>query len=230
MFTRTLATFATFASIASLLMGCAVPRPMAFGNDTDVIGDRNKALFLLTATLKNSYRTSYQPILLRVHIERKEVKDSNNRLVFLVDDKAILKTDTPEGNSYLLRMELENGDYVIRGLSGYSAKFPFTGLFFAPLHTETKSNGAGIFYLGHIAATVRERKENEFKAGPSTPLIDQAVTGFSGGTFDIEITDRLEEDEPVFKSTFAALRSRNIQKAILPRFDRVKAQQWWEAN
>ena len=204
---------------------------MAFENDSDVIASGNKPVFLMMATLKNGYKTSYQPKLLVVNVERKEVKDSNDRLNFTMDEKAKLETDTAkDGNSYLLRMELENGDYVIRGLTGFSGGFPVRGTFFAPLHAETKSTGAGIFYLGHVTATVRERKENEFKAGISIPLIDQAVTGFSGGTFDIVITDQLEKDGPVFKSKFAALRNVTIQKAILPSFDRAKAQQWWEAN
>lgn len=231
MFNRTLTTLAALASITSFLLGCATPTKMAFESESDVIASEGKPVFLMTATLKNSYRASYQPKLLVVNVERKEAKDSNDRLNFTMDEKAKLETDTAEnGNSYLLRMELEDGDYVIRGLTGFSGIFPVRGTFFAPLHAETKSNGTGIFYLGHVTATVRERKENEFKAGPSIPLIDQAVTGFSGGTFDIEITDQLEKDEPVFKSKFTALRNVNIQKAILPSFDRAKAQQWWEAN
>ena len=231
MFNRTLFTLVTLASVASFLTGCATPTKMAFESESDVIGSGNKPIFLMTATLKNGYRPSYQPKLVIVNVERKEAKDRNDRLNFTMDEKAKLETDTAEhGNSYLLRMELENGDYVIRGLTGFSGIFPVRGMFFAPLHAEIKSQGAGIFYLGHITATVRERKESEFKAGPSIPLIDQAVTGFSGGTFDIEIIDQFEKDEPVFKSKFAALRNVSIQKAILPNFDRAKAQQWWEAH
>lgn len=231
MLARTLVTFVALASITSFLLGCATPTKMAFENESDVVNSKGKPVFLMTATLKNSYRSSYQPKLLVVNVERKEVKSSGDRLNFTMDEKAKMETDSVEsGNTYLLRMELENGDYVIRGLTGFSGIFPVRGTFFAPLHVETKSNGAGIFYLGHVSATVRERKDNEFKAGPSIPLIDQAVTGFSGGTFDIEITDQLEKDEPVFKSQFPALRNVSIQKAILPSFDRAKAQQWWEAN
>lgn len=72
--------------------------------------------------------------------------------------------------------------------------------------------------------------QNEFRAGLPFPLVDQAVTGFSGGTFDVEIIDQFEKDELEFKSRFPALRDVNIQKAILPPFDRTKAQKWWEAN
>jgi hypothetical protein len=156
------------------------------------------------------------------------VKDHIN---FDMDETGKSEADTPEaGNSYLLRMELENGEYVIRGLSGFSGTFPFHGTFFAPLHAETKSSGSGVFYLGHVSAVVRERKENEFKAGVMVPLIDQAVTGFSGGTFDIEISDQLDKDQALFKSKFSALQNVTIQKSILASFDRAKAQQWWETH
>ena len=223
MFSRTVVIS---AFITLFITGCATPTKMAFQNESDVIG--SKPIFLMTATLKNSYKTSYQPELLVVNVEKKDAKDSKDRLNFTMDEKAKLKTDAPEdGSRYLLRMEIENGDYVIRGLSGYSGVFPVRGSFFAPLHADTKSDGVGIFYLGHVAATVREGKEGEFKAGPAFPLIDQAVTGFSGGTFDIEITDQFEKDGADFKAKFPALRNVNIQKVILSKFDREKAQQWW---
>lgn len=77
--------------------------------------------------------------------------------------------------------------------------------FFAPLNAEMQLPGSGIFYLGHVNATVRERIENEFRAGLPIPLVDQAVTGFSGGNFDIEIIDQFEKDEPEFRARFLAL-------------------------
>lgn len=220
----------TVSLLALTLVGCATPTRMAFENDSDSIG--SKPVFLMTATLKNAYKISYQPQLLVVNVERAEVKGSSDRLNFTMDDKARMETDTAEkGNSYLLRMELENGDYVIRGLTGYSGVFPVRGAFFAPLHSDLVSKSGGIFYLGHVAATVRERKEGEFRAGAPIPLIDQAITGFSGGTFDIVVTDRWDkEDAALFKSRFPVLRNANVQKAILPSFDRAKAQQWWEAH
>ena len=84
--------------------------------------------------------------------------------------------------------------------------------------------------IGHIEATVRERQGDEFKAGSSIPLIDQAVVGASGGTFDVAITDALSTDEALFRSKFPALTNVEIKRAILPPFDRLKAQQWWEAH
>lgn len=223
----------TVVSLAAtlLLSGCATSTKMALSKDTDTISKTGKPIFLMTATLKNTYKTSHQPKLQIVYVEKSVVKGSEDRLNFVMDDKAKNEMDTvADGNSYLLRMELEQGDYVIRGLHSQSHSFPIFGTFFAPLHTNLKSAGAGVFYLGHVDATVRERKGTEFKAGIAIPLIDQAVVGASGGTFDIVISDQWDKDKLKFQEKFPMLSAVTVQKLILPPFDRVKAQQWWEAN
>lgn len=88
----------------------------------------------------------------------------------------------------------------------------------------------GVFYLGQVNAVVRERQGNEFRAGPPIPLIDQAVIGASGGTFDIEIVDAQARDEALFRERFPALKDATIRKAMLPGFDRARAQKWWEEH
>ena len=226
---RILAT--ALSVLVLLLSGCATPTKMAFSDDSDTIQKTSKPIFLMTATLRNTYKTSYQPKLIVVHVERAVIKDGADRINFTMDDKAKNESDSPAlGSSYLLRMELEQGEYVIRGLTGMARSFPIFASFFAPLHAKLKSVEPGVFYLGHVEATVRERKGDEFKAGPSVPLIDAAVAGASTGTFDIEISDQWEKDEPKFLAKFPALSKVTVQKAILPPFDRALAQQWWEAN
>ena len=46
---------------------------------------------------------------------------------------------------------------MIRGLTCLSRHFPIIGTFFAPLHEELTVTQPGVFYLGHVDATVRER-------------------------------------------------------------------------
>lgn len=216
---------------AVLLSGCATRTKMAFESDEERLTESSKPVFLMTATLKNTYRTSHQPKLLVVNVERPGAKDASDRLNFTMDEKSKNETDTPEaGNTYLLRMQLDPGRYDIVGLTSLSRSFPINGFFFAPLHASVESNRSGVYYLGHVEATVRERQGNEFKAGPSIPLIDQAVVGASGGTFDVEISDRMSTDEATFRAKFPALKGVGIKKAILPPFNRAVAQQWWEAH
>lgn len=222
-FTRTI-----IIGSALLLSACANMNKMAFQDDAETIAAAKKPIFLMSATFNNAYRPSFQPNVRFVHIEKNGAADSGDRLSFKMDEKGTV--DSSSGNEYLIRMELDKGDYVLRGVTGISGGFPILGSFDAPLHLNLKADDAGVYYLGHLDATVRERNENEFRAGPVLPLIDQAVTGFSGGTFDIAVSDRFDKDESLFKSRFLALNGVGIKKAILPPFDRDKAQKWWDAH
>jgi len=218
-------------ALSVLLSGCATPTKMAFSNDGDTVSKAGNPIFLMTATLRNAYRTSFQPKLLVVNVEKAQAKESSDRINFTMDEKAKNETDSSiDGSSYLLRMELANGEYVIRGLTSTSRSFPINGFYFAPLHSVLNASGPGVYYIGHVEATLRERGESEFKAGPSLPLIDQAIAGASGGTFDIAITDQWDKDKSKFLTQFPALTAVDVKKNILPPFDRAKAQQWWEAN
>lgn len=220
----------TSLAFVILMSGCATPTKMAFQEDSDQVS-KTKPTYLMTATLRNSYRTSFQPKLIIVHVERSIVKGAEDRINFTMDKKAKNESDSAiEGSNYLLRMELDPGEYIIRGLTSMGRSFPINGFYFAPMHSKLTSAEPGVFYLGHVEATVRERKEPEFKAGPSIPLIDQAIAGASTGTFDIEITDQWEKDGPKFQAQFPVLNGVEIQKRILAPFDRAVAQKWWEEN
>jgi hypothetical protein len=215
---------------AVLLTGCATPTKMAFGDGAQT-ADTAKPVMLMAVNFKNKYRPDYQPKLVVVGVERVGATEAKDRLNFTMDDKARMETGNAEaGNTYLLRMELPPGKYQIVGMSSRSGVFPFMGSFFAPLHVPLEVTENGIFYLGHVNAVVRERQGNEFRAGPPLPLLDQAVVGASGGTFDIEIIDAQASDEALFRERFAALKSATIRKAMLPAFDRARAQKWWEEH
>lgn len=214
-----------------MLTGCATQTKMAFQNDTDRITEKSKPVFLMTATIKNTYKTSFQPRLLVVNVEKPGAKEAADRLNFVMDDKAKNETgNVATGNSYLLRMELDAGTYEIVGMTSTAHRFPINGFYFAPLHSSVDVKGPGVYYLGHVNATIRERQGKEFRAGATVPVLDQAIAGASGGTFDVEITDQFATDEAEFRSKFPALAGVAIQKTVLPAFDRAKAQQWWEAH
>jgi hypothetical protein len=220
------------ALLLSLLMtGCATRTPMAFANDADRLTAQSQPVYLMTVNIKNSYRTSYQPKLLVVNVEKPGAKEAADRLNFTMDDKAKNESDAPSiGNTYMLRMGLDAGRYEIIGLTSMARSFPVNGIFFTPLLASIEVAGPGVFYLGHVSATVRERQGQEFRAGPPIPLIDQAVAGASGGTFDVVVSDEWARDEAGFRAKFPALAQVTVQKAVLPAFDRAKAQKMWEAN
>lgn len=218
-------------ALVAVLTGCATQHKMAFEDDKQVVSDKGNPIYLMSVTIKNAYKPSYQPKLIVAHVETPGATDSAHRFNFSMDEKSKIETDSfPDGNTYLFRMELASGQYEIVGLTSQVMSFPVIGSFFTPIHSTFAAAGGGIYYLGHVEATVRERKDNEFKAGASIPLIDQAVVGASGGTFDVEITNSLASDEALFRRKFPALEKVEFKLAILPAFDRAKAQQWWESH
>ncbi len=76
-----------------------------------------------------------------------------------------------------------------------------------------------IVYLGRIEAVIRERKnDGELRAGPVVPLLDQAVTGFAGGTFDINVYDNYDKDIALFKQIYPLLNKYTVEKAVLPQW------------
>ena len=69
-----------------------------------------------------------------------------------------------------------------------------------------------------ISKLIGSENDQELRSGSALPLIDQASTGYSGGTFDIQITDRYEEDMTLLKRKFPLLESRSIEKKVLPQW------------
>lgn len=210
-------TYVTASALLGLMLtGCATPTKMWTGQGVGVQPMPKEPVYLMTATFKNNYHPSYQPKLLVAHIEEPNAANKSQRLNFVMDAVAKDEQDTREyGNRYFLRLPIPQKDYVLKGFSGFSGVFPVRGMFFAPMDSALKPHAPGYYYLGHISAVVRERQGDELRAGPVIPLLDQAVTGFSGGTFDIDVSDRLDQDLPLLISKFPALKDAQIQKELL---------------
>jgi hypothetical protein len=228
----TISRLLSFVLLTSTLLvtGCATRTKMAFEDESEKLTATSNPVFLMTTTIKNTYK-NYQPKLLVVNVEKSGAKEAADRLNYTMDDKAKIETDYADaGNTYLLRFQLAPGDYDLVGMLSLARSFPIQGTFFTPLHATIKAAAPGVYYLGHATATVRERKDNEFKAGPSIPLLDQALSGAAGGTFDVDFSDQWDAFEKTFRAKFKALEGVDVKKAILPAFNREKAQKWWETH
>ncbi len=226
---RLVASLAALA--ASALAGCAAT--MAFQADSDAPRGTD-AVLLMTATLTNTYRPSVRLEPLFVRVCRKGAADGSGCVAFRVDDDA-RRAAAEGGGGYFLRFDLDNGEHEILSLEGQDI---LHGSFVVPIHADVTTRGAGVFCLGHLFATMRAREAGEFRAAPPPfvwgpgGLVMEAFAGFGfyGATFDVRITDRSEENIADFRSRFAALRAANIERSILPPFDRSKAQRRWEAD
>lgn len=217
-----------FAVLLSFIVaGCATPIKSGLSKTTEKIELNNESLVILTAELSNEYKTRFQPAAFGLSLETQNAGQTTS--MYIPVDSESTVPDTAK-NTYVFRGLVKPGKYVVRGINGMSSHFPINGSFFVPLHCEIAIEAGKVIDLGKVVATVRERTGNEFKAGPSIPLIDQAVAGFSGGTFDIRISAQSAEELQRLKSLFPALRGTVIVAQTLPPFDRAKAQQWWETH
>ena len=71
-----------------------------------------------------------------------------------------------------------------------------------------------ITYIGQAQMVNRKREEGEPRSGSIFPLVDQSVTGFSDGTFDIEVSDNYLEDIKILKEKYPFIRNIEIKKNI----------------
>jgi hypothetical protein len=212
--------------------GCTTDLGMARLDSPESIAKSTRPVYLMTVNLKNELVPAYQPKLVALKIMKRTGPHSIRVLLVNVDQLSKEESFSPAiGNSYLVRFELEPGDYVLLGLNSVGQSMFTAANFFTPLWMTLHPSTPGVSYLGHIDAVVRKRQEGEFGAGGySLPTQEQREVGAFGGTFDVTISDRWETDEAKFQQKVPALKGVEIHKNILPAFDRKSIQQWWNNN
>jgi hypothetical protein len=207
--------------------GCATVNTMAFDKNTSSLDTSTKSVVLVAIDVSRSDDSRYVPKPFVAKLETPNAKSVEERQNFRID-KDLDFVEQDGHKIYLARMALAPGKYKFDNVTGMASAFPFNGLFYVPVVSEVTVKPHSVMYVGRITAKLRERKKDEFRAGPAIPLIDQAATGFSGGTWDVAIEDMSDKDLPLFRTTFPVLASISIDSTPLPPFDRIAAQRWWE--
>ncbi|GAA6142624.1 hypothetical protein [Hydrogenophaga sp. 5NK40-0174] len=211
---------------SALLAGCATRLPMALSEGKAPKED--KVTVLMHVSLANNYKTRYQPKLIVAHFEVPNADSKEQRFNFQPDEAATQippETDDEKvmPHQYFLSMELDPGEYLFGGMSSMAQAFPFIGHFHTPIMQTLSFKSPGVFYIGHVNAAVRERKDDEPRAGGVIPVLDQAVTGASGGAFDVEVSDDWDTVRNKFVMVYPSLEKAEVQKQILPAWDRKQA-------
>lgn len=115
-------------------------------------------------------------------------------------------------------------------VTGSASAFPITSMFLVPLMADLQVKPNSVTYVGRVTAKLRDRVGGEFRAGPVIPLLDQAVSGMSGGTWDIAIENQGDKDIGLFRAAYPVLNKVTIDSAPLPAFDRAAVQRWWDGE
>jgi len=197
-----------------MLSGCVTIMPPAFNQDVEAINTSQESIAMLTVKVGNNYKPKYQPKIWRVNVWQ-NINGSDEQLHFNVEKE--YKKMEDEYNEYLISFQLPPGQYELRNLLGRCGVF-VAGSFIVPVHSTFDLEANKIIYLGHIDAFVEEKiNDDDLRAGPVTPLIDQAVVG-AGGTFVLEINDQYEEDIEKFKNQYPYLVGYDIENKTLPQW------------
>ena len=215
-------------ALTTVLAGCASAPYMPLADESSKL-DLAKPLFLMTVVVKNDYRQRWQPRILNVILEKEGGAAKPETLVFRMDSKGTITPDSGS-STYLVRFPTDAAPHTVRGFNSMASAFPIHGFYFVPLHASLAKSDGGVYYLGSIRAVIRERKDGEFRAGPLIPLIDQAIAGGSTGTFEVEVSDAYDADVALFRKTFPALKDVEVKRSVLPKWERTKAQLFWEQN
>ncbi len=201
-----------------LLSGCATTKPMALSKDVQKIDLTQESIALMTVRVGNTYKTGYQPRLRYVAIRA----DDAEKKVTSFQIGELLARDESEANQFeeaAVSFSLPPGKYQLRtvGVASQSLLTPGNGM--VPIFTRFEVKPGQVLYLGRIEAVRRERKDDsELRAGLAIPLIDQAVSGYSGGTFDVAISDSYEKDLDTLRKLYPALAGVEVTKAMLPKW------------
>lgn len=201
--------------IASFLFlnGCASIKNAPISNEVKAIYTRYESVGFITLKASNNKNTSYQPEVKYALIWDDKAENRRKYSFKVVEPYNKAKN---EFNEYIISFKLKPGKYVFREIFAQSGIFPVRGTFEVPLYKKITVPENKIIYFGHVEANIVDRTiDDQLRAGPVTPLIDQAVVGASTGTFVISIQDRFETDTALIRSKYGYLSEAEIENMTL---------------
>ena len=167
--------------------GCSSLKPMALNKNPEELDLNKKSIGLFTLNFMNRYKPKYSPFAKSIEI----ISQDGKRVKYQ--------------GSTLCSVDLEPGVYTIGKVSGFATTALIYGQFNFDVGVTFELPPDTVAYLGHIDMVNRKKVKGEPSSGGIFPLIDQGVSGFAGGTFDITVSDRSDTDIPMFEETYPEL-------------------------
>jgi hypothetical protein len=202
--------------IVVLFNSCATIKNPPISNSINKLDMSKGSIGFLTLKVSNNKNKIYQPEISYAFIWDDKIKDRNKYSIRVNEP---FNSTENEFNEYIISFQLDKGEYVFRELSGQAGSFPISGIFSILLFKKISMPKNKILYFGHINAKVVNRiKENDLRAGPVFPLINQSITGASTGTFKIDIVDNYEADVALIKNRYKYLSNKIIENVTLSQW------------
>lgn len=200
-----------------MFSGCAAN--MALTKGQDKIDLSEKSIALASIRISNQNKPGYQPNLVYAFFFANSSNAEKTHIDLKIEP---FKSEKDQYNEYLMSFPLKPGKYNFASIwANYQIPLLMNAMAVVPVNTMIEIKPNSVVYLGHIDATIRERKnDTEERAGSLIPLIDQAVAGFSSGTFDVSISDKYEEDIKAYISEYPVMDKVKVEKAIMSQWVR----------
>lgn len=217
------------AVLALSLQGCVSRLPIGVDSTVRNLDLQNHSLLLLTLDITRSDSKNFLPVPQNMVVELIDAQGGLKSIFVPVDNDGILFPDDVNP-VYAFRLKVPVGSVQIKSVIGRSGAFPIRGRFSLPIRVRAEAKAGEIVYLGRVSAVLRPRMDHEYRAGELIPLVDQAVTGLSTGTFDIELRDMSEEDLRIMQETYPAIRGVPIKKELAKVPDRFILDRQWRGE
>ncbi|MBN8429485.1 hypothetical protein JF535_01350 [Microbulbifer salipaludis] len=194
----------------AFLTGCASVSKMPLNEKATAIDTSQKSILVGKLSIRNDNKPSHQPNLLAVFVNQNEKDFSFTQPTLIADlDKG--------GKEYFISMAVEPGKATLK-LARFMRQVPLllNAMADLPFEYEIDVPENQVVYIGNINAIIKPRQDEEPRAGLVIPLIDQAVAGFSNGTFEVSITDNYAEDMEALKEKYPHIADHSLAKNLLP--------------
>lgn len=215
------------AALALLLgSGCATVNKMALNEKNSTLDVSERSVVIFSFRMENVHKPAFQPKPLAIYFEEPNAEKKEQRQNFLVDKNAV--TTSANGNYYIVNAALPPGQQKLMGINGHFFNLLISASAMMVLESDINVPPGKVIYAGRITGEIRKRGSDSPPAGPGIPIIDQAVAGYSTGTFHITVTDAYDEDVGYLRSRYASLRNVEVKKQLLPPVDPAKARAFWK--
>ncbi len=186
---------------------------MALSEKTGALDIAQESVALMTLKMSNQYKPGFQPYVSYVAVH---TIGGGPRYSFKAG-RPYLEAKR-EFNAYLISMRLPAGNYrlvAIVGWGGSHKAYASLGNFCLAVNRTFKIEPNTVVYLARVEAVNRKRRNpREPRAGAVIPLIDQALSGFGGGTFDVKIYNNYDKDLALFKQEYPVIGSYDVKKTL----------------
>lgn len=209
---RGILTVVVAAGLVGMGAGCATGRPMAFAPEAPPLAlGPQQGLALATLKISNAWKTGCQPHAKSLVVRPLAAEGADER--FQTSPFRASAAENDQWEEVLVTLPLAPGGYQFGEIAAKASCGIVFGNGVVPVNAPFRVEPGKAVYVGRVEALRRERKGDEPRAGSLIPLIDQAVTGFSGGTFDVRVVDAFAADVQALKATYPPLANMPIEQA-----------------